>query len=537
MAADEGITTKYVDLYGESGVPPNKYNMPHKGYKHSMRTYVWVTLLIIGVMSALWFLLGAIPNGRGTIPPSFAFGPSDMFFHSIAIGITALLVYLVIMAFDIDKYEPNIDFPIAYRALLATIIGAVAAAIYLFPAFREATSPIVDIIMFIALLLLADVGGALIVEFYLLPAKLSGRYNPDDNIMGMFPRLSNLPTPSDLRKMDSAYWLVFTAIVTTFIAGIMGFIALWINPHHVFIAAPAIFNGYMSWLGGAAAFFDGLIGSHSHVIGMTVILGIVAVVAKRYNVLSLKGIKRSAAKFGMWVSIIGLIIMTAVFLLEAFAGFAPPLLLASNPGSALQLWSSTAANGMAGDDVTMFLASIGAMIMLIPLMLTKIRNRPAWKDPLRLAILVTWIIAYIATPIEGFFIEFNEATLAGAPIDVVFGNLQYFALFGIAMVTLAFLSVDFFQDSDRARKTVSTIGILVTLFALVSGLIYSFLYPGTLNASGGIAGTTAWGWVFSAGLLLMSIVVILAMFKVRSGSKDRIVTKTAIRGTPAQVLK
>ena len=523
MAAEKEVSVKYVDLYGESGVKPNMYNMPHKGYKHSMRTYVWVTLLIVGIMSALWFLLGVIPNARGTIPPSFAFGPSDMFFHSIAIGLTALIVYFVIMAFNLDKYEPNIDFPIAYRAMLATILGAVAAAFYLFPAFNAATSPINDTIMIIALLLLGDVGGALIVEMYLLPAKLSNRYNPNNNIMGMFPRLSNLPKFEDFRKMDSAYWLVFVAIISAFIAGIMGFIALWINPYHVFIAVPAFLKGYIGWLGGAGAFFDSLIGSHSHAIGMAVILGVVAIVAKRFDVLSLKGLKRNAAKLGIWVSITGLIIMTAVFLLEAFVGYAPPLLFASNPGQGLQLWSFTASNGMAGDDATMFLASLGAVIMLLPLMLTKIKGKPAWKDPIRISILATWIIAYIATPLEGFYIEFNEATLSGASADIVFGNLQYFALFAITLMALAFLAVDFFQDDKQTRKTVSIIGIMVTLFALITGFIYAFLYPGTLNSSGSIAFTTTWGWVFSAGLLLMSAVIIFAMVKVRNGSKETII--------------
>lgn len=521
--AKDNVKERYFDLYGEIDVKPNMYNSPHKGYKHPMRTYIWITLLILGIMSALWFALGIVPNARGTVPPAFAFGPSDMFFHSIAIGITALIVYFIIMAFDLDKYEPNIDFPIAYRALIATILGAIAAAFYLSPVFNAATTPITDIIMFIALLFLADVGGALIVELYLLPAKLSKRYNPYNNIMGMFPKMKELPKWSDFRKMDSAYWLVLTATIVTFIAGIMGFIALWINPFHVFIAAPSFLNGYEAWLGGAAAFFADLIGSHSHVIGISVIVGVVAVVAKRFNVLGLRGLKRSVAKFGMWISIIGLIIMTIMFLFEAFGGFAPPLLFASNPGGKISLVSFTAANGMAADDTTMLLASLGAMIMIIPLMLTKMNGKPAWKDPIRMSILATWIIAYIATPLEGFYIEFHEAVLSGAPVDVVFGNLQYFALFAITMVALAFIAVDFFQNDRRARKLVSGLGIIVTVFALISGFIYAFLYPGTLNSEGNIAGTTPWGIVFSVGLLLMSAIVILAMFKVRSGNRKRII--------------
>ncbi len=516
-SSKRSVKVRYEDLYGETGVVPNKYNMPHKGYKHTLRTYVWITLLITGVMSALWFVLGAVPGANGTIPPSFIFGPSDMFFHSIAIGIASLLVYFVIMTFDLDKYEPNIDFPIAYRAMIATILGAIAVLFYISPAFNAATAPITDIIMFIALLFLADVGGALIIQMYLLPAKLSGRYNPYDNSMGMFPKLKQLPGWSDFRKMDSAYWLVLTSAIVAFIAGVMGFIALWINPYHVFIAAPAFLNGYMAWLGGAAAWFTALIGSHSHVIGIAVMVGVVGVVAKRFNVLKLQNHWKSLAKFGMWVSIAGLTIMVVVFLFEAFAAYTPPLLFASNPGGPMQLWSFTSQNGMAGDDTTMLLASIGAMIMLIPLMLTKIRDRPAWKDPIRLSILATWIIAFIATPLEGFFIEFNEATLSGAPIDVVFGNLQYFSLFAITMIALAFIAVDFFQSSKDIRKKVASVGIAVTVFALITGFIYVFFNPGLLNSTGSISGTTVWGYIFATGLFLMSCAVIYAMLKVRSG--------------------
>ncbi len=518
------IRVKYEDLYGVSGVEPNKYNMPHKGYKHPMRTCVWITLFIIGLMSALWFALGAVPNGYGTIPPAFGFGSNDMYFHSIAIGIAALLAMMVIMAFDLDKYEPNVDFPIAYRAMIATVMGSIGALFYIFPDFNNFTAPVGDLIMFIALLFLADVGGALLIQMYLLPAKLSGRYNPYDNAMGMFPKWRQLPTLGDIRKMDSAYFLAVASVASAFVAGLVGFLLLWINPYHVLVASPAFFNGYLSWIGGAATAAGYLVGSHSHTIGIAVMVGAVAIAAQGFKVLELKGLGRSVAKFGMWISIIGLIIMTLTFLLESFSmlwpNATPPLLFASNPGGPFQLWSSSASNGMAGDDSTMFLASLGAMILLIPLMLTKIRNRPAWKDPIRLSILVTWIIAYIATPIEGFFIEFNEATLHGTPTDIVFGNLQYFALFGLTMITLAYLAIDFFQGDRKVRKTVSTVGILVTLFALITGFVYVFMDPGTLDANGNLVGTTTTGWIFSIGLFLVSGVVMLAMLKVRSSGQD-----------------
>ncbi len=503
---------------------PSRYLMTRKGYLHPMRTYVWITLFIVGLMSALWFVVGIGPNAQGTIPPAFAFGASDLYFHSIAIGIASLAVYLVIMAFDLERYEPNIDFPMAYRATLATIVGAIGAFFYLQPVYEPALAPLPLGLILTGLILIGDVGGALIIQLYFLPGKISGRYDSSKNILGMIPRWSSLPSREDFKKMDGTYWLTFVTVISTFIAGMIGFVVLWLNYFVIDIGvSPSIFSGYIAWMGGASAFLGYTMGAHSHLIGMTIILGVVAVVAKRYGVLDLTGVKRGVAKLGLWVSGVGIAVMTTVFLLEAFTtvwpGSTPPLLFASNPGG-FQLWSDTASNGMAGDDSTMLLASLGAMILFVPLLFTSIRGKPAWKDPIRLSILATWILAYIATPIEGFFIEFNEATLHGGPTDLVFGNQQYFALFGITLLAMAFLAVDFFQDERGARSLVAASGMLVGSFTVVVGYVYAFFDPGILNPDGSLAGLTGWGWVYAAGILLVSVVAVVATVAVYRGSKE-----------------
>lgn len=511
---------------------PSRYLMTQKGYLHPMKTYVWVTLFVTGLMTALWFVVGIGPGAQGTIPPAFVLGASDIYFHSIAIGLAALLVIFVVTAFGIDKYEPSVDFPIAYRATLATIVGAVGGFLYLRPVFHTWFAPLPLVVMFIALLLLADVGGALVVEFLLLPAKLVGRYEAKNNILGMIPRWSNLSKWSDYRKMDGAYWLTFVTITATFIAGIFGFIVFWLQYLVIdFNVSSGLFNGYIAWMGGASALMGGVLGSHSHVIGITVILGVVAVTAKRFDVLSLGGFRSNLARAGMWVSGIGIIVMTATYIIEGFTQVwpnGPPLLFASDPGGPISLWSFTAANGMAGDDSTMVLASLGAMVMLAPLFLSKIRGKPAWKDPIRLAVLGTWILAYLAVPIEGLIIEFNEATLSGTPLDIVYGQQQYFGLFGIAMVATAFLAVDFFQDRKGARKSVAWFGSVVTTFAVLAGLLYTYLDPGVLATDASLPITTT-GWVYTAGLGLISVVLVVAALVVRSGFTEPI----AIPVTPA----
>jgi hypothetical protein len=503
----------------------SRYLMTRKGYLHPMKTYAWLTLFVTGLMSALWFVVGIGDSAQGTLPPAFGLGANDLYFHSIAIGLAALLVIFVVMAFGLDKYEPNLDFPIAYRATLATILGGVAGFLYLRPIFHAWFAPLPIVILFGGFLLLADVGGALLLELYLLPGKLAGRYDAKNNILGMVPRWSNLPHATDFRKMDGAYWLTFVTVAGTFIAGVMGFIAFWLQYLVVdFNVSSGLFNGYIAWMGGASALLGGAIGSHGHVIGITVIVGLVAITAKWFGVLEVGGFKRSLAKAGMWVSGIGIVVMTLTYIIEGFTQVwpnGPPLVLASNPGGPISLWSFSSANGIAGDDSTMVLASLGAMIMLIPLMLTKFRGKPAWKDPLRLAVLGTWILAYIAVPIQGLAIEFNESSWSGTPLDMAYGSQQYFALFGLAMVAAAFLAVDFFQDKDGTRKTVAWYGTIVAAFATLAGLAWTWFDSGILAADGSLP-VTVTGWVYTAGLLLVSTVLIAAVVAIYRGSPEPI---------------
>jgi hypothetical protein len=508
--------------------PPSHYLMTSKGYLHPMRTYVWLTLFVTGLMSALYFVVGIGPEAQGSIPPILSFGASDLYFHSIAIGLTSLLAILVVMVFEIDKWEPSVDFPIAYRATLATIVGAVGGFLYLRPVFHTWFAPLPIVIIFLGLLLLADVGGALLIELYLLPAKQSRRYSSKGNILGMIPRWSSLPRWEDFRKMDGTYWLTLITIAGTFIAGVMGFIVFWLQYFVVdFGVSSSLFNGYIAWMGGASSLVDGAMGSHSHVIGITIIVGLVAITAKRFNVLKLMGGRRNLARIGLWVSGIGVVVMVTTFIVEGFTQVwpaGPPLLFANNGTGPIQLYSFNMTNGMAGDDFTMFLASLGAMVMLVPMLLTTIRGKPAWKDPIRLAVLSTWVLAYIATPVEGFVIEFNEGTLSGTPLDVVFGNQQYFALFGITMVSVAFLAIDFFQDRGGIRKSFATWGMLITVLAVIAGYAYTYFDPGVLAADGSLP-VSATGWVYAALLALTSLILVAAaVFAVSRGTEESIET-------------
>ena len=58
------------------------------------------------------------PVLRGRIPARLDNYYARMYFHAIGIGLAALATYLVMHAFELQKYEPALDFPIAYRAFI-----------------------------------------------------------------------------------------------------------------------------------------------------------------------------------------------------------------------------------------------------------------------------------------------------------------------------------------------------------------------------------------------------------------------------------
>ncbi len=89
-------------------------------YMISLKLVTWVTTLIILVMAGLYVFLG--------LPPGLDTFYATLYFHSIGVGIAALATYLVVSIFDLQRYEPPIDFPIAYRAYAAVILRLLAAS-------------------------------------------------------------------------------------------------------------------------------------------------------------------------------------------------------------------------------------------------------------------------------------------------------------------------------------------------------------------------------------------------------------------------
>jgi hypothetical protein len=470
-------------------------------YMLSLKLLTSATILIMVVMAGLYVFLG--------LPPGLDTYYQILYFHSIGIGIAALAVFLVISIFDIQRYEPPIDFPMAYRAFAAVIFAAVGGIFYLSPILDAAVPDIPLGLYVVAFILIGDVGGALLVQLLLLPRKQAGTYKPrmKEFPPRMWPQyvLRMVPSRKEFSvysKAGPAYWLVVLSVGSAFVAGLIGVVNLWIR-----IFGPGVFSGFVPAFGDVGTFVGTLSGSHSHEMGIAIITGVVAMVAQRFKVLDMKGLRKNAAKVGLLVTSFGIVAISIVLVLEAVINFAPPTLFQSGPGGV---------NGMAGDDTTMAITALGAMIALIPLALTKIDGKSSWKDSVRLALLGTWIAAVINCVVEGFYIEFHEDIFGStlATNHAIFSDVNpLFGIMTLLAVALVLLAVDYYEVGGILRRVTGWVAGVGIIVAILGASLYVFVDPST----GGLS-----YWLYILGMFVLGVSALAATKGVYSARISKI---------------
>jgi hypothetical protein len=436
-------------------------------YKVTFKSAVWGTIAATVVLAALYGLFG--------LPPGFDTYYEIMFFHSIGIGIAALAVFMVIVAFDLRKYEPGIDMPLYYRALSAVLFGAIGGLLFLIPQ-TQTLRGIPMGFMFLGLLMLADAGGALFIELLLLPRKKAGTYvmnyelRPVPTQMGYLSRMLPLKKAdrAAYRQMDAAYWLVLFAVGSAVIAGVLGFLNLF-----VMTFGPSLFSGYASFMGPSYDLLGNTLDPHTHEMALAIMAGVIAIAVERFGVLRTADWREKVAKLGLAVSLAGVVGMTVVFLAIAFGNFSPPTLFMDSLG-----------NGMAGDDAVMTLIAVGAMIALVPMALTPrdADGKRSGRDPVRLSILGTWLAAVVISVVAAFYIEFHEDVFQTTLLanDAVFGELQsLFGVFLLTAVSLILLAVDLYKVEGSSRRLVGWAAGLGISVGTAGAMAWAFLDPST----------------------------------------------------------
>ena len=436
-------------------------------YKVTFKSAVWGTIGATVLMAVLYGLFG--------LPPSFDSYYEVMFFHAIGIGIAALAVYMVIVAFDLRKYEPGLDMPLYYRALSAVLFGAIGGLLFLIPETQDLRGLPMGF-TFLGLLMLADAGGARFIELLLLPRKKAGVYTMNYELRPVPTQMGYLSRMLPVRKEDRAayrhqplsYWLILVSVGSAFIAGLIGFVNLW-----VMTFGPGLFSGYISFIGGPYDILGNTLDPHSHEMALAIMAGVIAIAAERFGVLRTAGVREKVAQLGLSVS-------------------------------------------LAGDDLVMTVIAIGAMIALVPLALTprEADHRSSWRDPVRLSLLGTWVAAVVISVIAAFYIEFNESVFspdAGGALaanDAVFGELQsLFGVFLLTAVSLILLAVDLYNVEGSARRLVGWVAGLGVLIGTAGAMLWAFVDPSTSGAS---------FWIHILGIGLTGVAAVVSVVAIHA---------------------
>lgn len=278
-------------------------------------------------------------------------------------------------------------------------------------------------------------------------------------------------------KAGMPYYTVFTGVVSAFAAAMMGHVGGWIT---WFGPNPAIVNNYINAteypvLGfsndtSVVAFTQGVVGSHSHLMLVALMAGVVALVAIVFGYYENWGKnQKRVATFGFSVMIAALVLALWMYVVSGVGNYQIPSLFVNGP------------NGVAGDDLTTGTVGLGAVFVLAGLLSHSRGNltgdgKVLLRDPLFLSVVVAWVTIYLVIPVTGFYINFNETFFNGAGVsfDEAFNRFhQDFGFYVLPSLVTLLLTLQTFGVTARVRKFVGSFSIVGVAMAFVFGEGYT----------------------------------------------------------------
>ena len=290
--------------------------------------------------------------------------------------------------------------------------------------------------------------------------------------MATFPRAHG-----GYMRAGMPYYTVFTGVVGAFTAAMMGHVGGWIT---WFGPSPAIFNQYINAtmypvLGfsndtSVMTFTANVVGSHSHLMLIALMAGVVALAAVVFGYYENWGKNsRRVANVGFAVMIVALATALAMYVAAGVGNYQIPNFFVNG------------ANGVAGDDMTTGMVGLGAVFVLAGLMshsrgsLTN-EGKPLFRDPLFLSVVVAWITIYMVIPVTGFYINFNENffKFAGTAFDDAFNRFhQDFGFYLLPSLVTLLLTLQTFGITARIKRIVGYFSVAGILMAFVFGESYT----------------------------------------------------------------
>ncbi len=386
-----------------------------------------------------------------------------MYLHSLLIAYVATLALLVAELFKIKNrsISGHARQIVRYSALLGILLGGIGGIInfgYIGSSGFGVVNDLPTWIQIISFMLMDEI--ALVLLYFLITA----------------PRASGM----SYRKIGMPYYLLTLSVASALIAAVMGHVGGWVIQ---FGGLPGQLNGYISWLGlDAATFAANNVGSHSHEMAVALMAGIIALAAQHFGYSKLGRKAKLLMRSGLAISAAGVILMTGVYVAAGLYSYTIPTLFVSGPNGA---------NGIAFDDLLTGMVGLGALFVLAA-MAGPWYRKVYGRNPAKVAVLTTWIIAILTVPVLGYWIEMHEsfygalggiANAPGAATDAIYMSFhQDLAFFAMPALAAAILAMDFYIRSKRKKVLISIFAIGGSWLSFAGGIAYTFISPAGINA-------------------------------------------------------
>jgi hypothetical protein len=343
----------------------------------------------------------------------------------------------------------------------------------------------------------------------------------------IYPRISGM----GYRRAGMPYYTVFTGVFGALVAAMMGHVGGWItwfgpNPGPVASYINGTAYPVLGYYNDSAVqwFTFNVVGSHSHLMIVALMAGVVALVAAFFGFYEQWGTNaKRVANFGFAWMIVALVTALVIYVISGVGNYQIPNFF-------------TSANGaVAGDDLTTGMVGLGAVFVLVGLVAyskkgLSVNGSPLIRDPLFLSIVVAWITIYLVIPVTGFYINFNESFFQGAGISFDQAFLRFHQDFGFfllpALVTLV-LALESLNIPFRVRR--------YTGYLLISGIGTAFVFGESYTLMGATYTTPYIGSVYTflpIGTLFLNLAILGGVLIATGALAAAIyVRRTPIQGT------
>ena len=278
------------------------------------------------------------------------------------------------------------------------------------------------------------------------------------------------------RKAGMPYYTILTGVFGALFAAFMGHAGGWIS---WFGPSPQVYAQYINAtmypvLGyyndtAVQTFAGDVVGSHSHLMLVALMAGVVALVALTFGYEKWSRGAKRVADFGFAVMALSLVTAIWLYVVSGMGNYPIPTFFSSG------------LNGIAGDDLVTGAVGFGAIFVLAGLLMhsrraTTKEGKLLHRDPLFLSVVASWVTIYLVIPVTGYYIELHQDfySSAGAVFDAVFTRFhQDFGFFLLPALVTLLLALESFGVSGRLRRYLGYLTMAGVAMAFVFGETYA----------------------------------------------------------------